>query len=139
MPKILVDGVEQDAPEGFAEAIAALPAGPGAEPGGTAPAVPAEVTNWQARAVLRRTFLPDQPDVSLFTRTDATLRRARDETAALPESDPARMRADLDWQAWEQANTFQRHGGLLATFAAGFGLTDADVDDMFRAAAAETV
>lgn len=130
--KLLVDGVLVDAPEGIAEAAAALPAGPAAP-------VPAEVTNWQARAVLRRTFLPDVPDVSLFTRTDTTLRRARDETAGLPESDPARMRADLYWQAWEQANTFQRHGGLLATFAAGFGLTDADVDDMFRAAAAETV
>lgn len=121
-----LDGVLVDAPDALVPVAAAPP-------------VPAEVTNWQARAVLRRTFLPDAPDVSLFTRTDATLRRARDETSGLPESDPARMRADLHWQAWEQANTFQRHGGLLATFAAGFGLTDADVDEMFRAAAAETV
>lgn len=144
-PTVLMDGVEMDAPEGMAEAAAALPPGPGAEqtpgPGdasGRGP-VPAEVTNWQARAVLRRTFLPDAPDTSLFTRTDRLLREARDAAAALPESDPRRMDADIAWQAWEQSNVFSRAGALLSGIGARFGLTDAQVDDLFRAAAAEVI
>lgn len=126
---MLVDGVEVPLPPALA---ATLPT--------AAPApVPAEVTNWQARAVLRRTFLPDAPDVSLFTRTDSMLRQARDAAAGLPESDPRRIAADLHWQAWEQSNTFQRGGALLAAVAEGFGLSPDAVDDLFRAAAAESV
>lgn len=137
-PKVLMDGVEVDAPDGFAEAAGAMPAGPGA--GGDGPGtVPAEVTNWQARAVLRRTFLPDMPDTSLFTRTDRLLREARDTAAALPESDPRRMEADINWQAWEQSNVFSRSGALLSGLGARFGLTEAQVDDLFRAAAAEVI
>ena len=101
--------------------------------------MPAEVTNWQARAVLRRTFLPDAPATSLFTRTDTLLRQARDATAGLPESDPRRTQADLQWQAWEQANVFSRSGALLSGIGARFGLSDAQVDDLFRAAAAEVI
>lgn len=137
-PKVLVDGVEVDAPDGFAEAAAAMAPGPGASGDGPVP-VPAEVTNWQARAVLRRTFLPDAPATSLFTRTDTLLRQARDVTAGLPESDPRRTQADLQWQAWEQANVFSRSGALLSGIGARFGLSDAQVDDLFRAAAAEVI
>ncbi len=143
-PTVLIDGVEVDVPEGVADA-GAMPPGPGAAASGSnAPAdgaadVPAEVTNWQARAVLRRTFLPDMPDVSLFTRTDRLLREARDAAAALPESDPRRMQADIDWQAWEQSNVFTRAGALLSGVGARFGLTETRVDDLFRAAATETI
>ncbi len=127
-PTILIDGVQVE-----------MPGGAWNPPPVAAPRVPAEVTNWQARAVLRRTFLPDRPDTSLFTRTDRLLRQARDDAAGLPESNPRRIEADLNWQAWEQANTFSRDGALLASIGALFGLTDAQVDDLFRAAAAEVI
>ena len=136
-PTVILDGVEMEAPDGMAEAVAALPAGPG-DASGRGP-VPAEVTNWQARAVLRRTFLPDMPDVSLFTRTDRLLRHAKDDAAGLPESAPSRIQADIAWQAWEQSNVFSRDGALLSGVGARFGLTDDQVDDLFRAAAAEAI
>lgn len=125
---MLLDGVEVETPGGDWNAIPSV-----------ASPVPAEVTNWQARAVLRRTFLPDAPDTSLFTRTDRLLREARNAASTLPESDPRRMRADLEWQAWEQANVFSRSGALLSGLGARFGLTEAQVDDLFRAAAAEVI
>lgn len=129
MATILIDGVETPVPPGAWNPAPAPAAAP----------VPAEVTNWQARAVLRRTFLPDVPDTSLFTRTDLLLRQARDAAAGLPEADPARIEADLNWQAWEQANTFSRGGPLLASIGRRFGLSAERIDDLFRAAAAETV
>lgn len=127
-PTVLIDGVEIEMPGGAWNPMGAVMS-----------PVPAEVTNWQARAVLRRTFLPDMPDVSLFTRTDRLLREARDAAAALPESDPRRMQADIDWQAWEQSNVFTRAGALLSGVGARFGLTETRVDDLFRAAATETI
>lgn len=136
-PTVLMDGVEIEVPAAVAEAAAAVADAAG--PGAGQPPAPAEVTNWQARAVLRRTFLPDAPDTSLFTRTDRLLREARDAAATLPESDPRRMEADLHWQAWEQANTFGRSGALLGAIGTRFGLSAERVDDLFRAAAAEVI
>ncbi len=128
MPTILLDGVETDVPPGAWNPAPVI-----------VPPVPSEVTNWQARAVLRKTFLPDAPETSLFTRADRLLREARDAAAGLPEAHPTRVEADLHWQAWEQANTFSRNGPLLASIGRRFGLTAERIDGLFRAAAAETV
>ncbi len=138
-PTVLMDGVEIEAPVGMAEAAAALPPGPGAGGASGRSDVPAEVTSWQAKAVLRRTFLPDVPQTSLLTRTDRMLRQARDAATTLPESDPRRMEADINWLAWDRAGTFSRDGALLGDIGGRFGLTDAQVDDLFRAAAAEVI
>lgn len=75
--------------------------------------VPAEVTMFQARAVLLQ--------AGLFDAVDAAMK------ALGPKS--------VELQAWEYANHFTRHGALVTAMAAQLGLTDAQLDDMFRAAA----
>jgi hypothetical protein len=119
-----IDGVEADMP---AEVAATLPQAP-------APQVPASVTNFQARAVLRARFLPDGR--SLLTAVNDSLTAARTAAAGLPESDPQRLAADLAWQAWEQSNDVERGSQIVQQFAGLFGLTDADLDGLFIAAAA---
>ncbi len=74
--------------------------------------VPAEVTNFQARSVLRAQGLLD--DVN--TAVAAIGGEAQD--------------------AWEYANVFTRTGALVNAIGTGLGLTEAELDDLFRAAAA---
>ena len=123
MARMIVDGVEADMPP---EIEATLPQS------GAAP-VPASVTNFQGRAVLRRRFLPDGR--SMFAAVNDELQAAREATKDLPESDARRLGADLAWQAWEQANTLDRDSSLVSTFADRFGLDAAALDDLFREAA----
>lgn len=59
--------------------------------------VPPSVTNFQARAVMRKYPMPDGR--SLFTTVDTDLRAAVTAAADKPEFDPARVEADLNWQA----------------------------------------
>jgi hypothetical protein len=106
---------------------------PRTEPTPEPPPVPREVTNYQARAVMRATLLPDGR--SLETAVREALAGARDAAAALPEADPVRIAADQRWLAWEQSNNFYRDSALVLAFAAALGLSDADVDALFRAAA----
>lgn len=73
--------------------------------------VPGEVTNFQARAALRRAGL---------------LKRVHDALQA--EGGEA-------WDAWEYANHFYRNGALVQAFAAQLGFTEEQIDDLFRAAA----
>jgi hypothetical protein len=73
--------------------------------------VPAEVTNFQARAALRRAGLLEQVHAALL--------------AAGGEA----------WDAWEYANHISRGSALVRSFAAQLGLTEAQIDDMFRGAA----
>jgi hypothetical protein len=75
--------------------------------------VPNEVTMFQARAVLLAS--------GLFDAVDEALR--------------ALGAKSVEFQAWEYANHFTRHGPLVNAMAHSLGLTDAQVDDMFRAAA----
>jgi hypothetical protein len=83
------------------------------------PAVPHEVTNFQARAVLMS--LPGPGGVgTMFEAADAAL-RAQGGTA---------------WQAWEYANNLTRDGELVTTMAAGLGLSPEQVDALFIAASA---
>jgi hypothetical protein len=73
--------------------------------------VPSEVTNFQARAALLRAGLFDQVNAAVY--------QAGGEA----------------WQAWEYANTLTRHGATVTALAAGLGLSDAQLDDLFLAAA----
>jgi len=84
----------------------------------TAPAVPASVTNYQARAVLVQR--------GLFAEVDAAI-HAADLTVA------ANMVA---LQAWDYANDFYRNSAIVAAMAGVLGLAPADVDAFFIAAAA---
>lgn len=81
-----------------------------------------QVTNYQARAILMQTNGPN--GVPLFDTVNTMLFANKD-------SGPDGKR---DWQAWEQANTFSRHGGLIARMAAQLNLTSAQVDALFLAA-----
>jgi hypothetical protein len=86
--------------------------------------VPSAVTNFQARAVLLQ--MPGPGDVgAMFDAIDAALLAGRD---AGPEGRVA-------WQAWEYANEITRGGVLVQQMAAAFGLDDAALDALFRAAA----
>lgn len=96
--------------------------------------VPDTVTNWQARAVMRQTILPDGR--SLERTVDEALRADRAAAGVLADADPLRIAADIAWLAWEQSNEFARGGALVAAMAARVGLTDADRDALFLAAAA---
>jgi hypothetical protein len=73
--------------------------------------VPTEVTNFQARAALRRAGLLNAVNAAV--------------TAAGGEA----------FDAWEYANHVYRGGVLVQTMAAGLGLTAPQIDDLFRVAA----
>lgn len=94
--------------------------------------VPAQVTNFQARAVMRSSFLPDGR--SLETAVKQALEAGRAATSALPESDPRRMLADQQWLAWEQSNVFERGSQMIQGFALALGLSSSDLDNLFLAA-----
>lgn len=93
------------------EEIAALP--PPAPP-----PVPQEVTNFQARALLMN--MPGSAEGrSLFDDVDDALRAL----------------GGVAFQAWEYGTVFPRQSQLIATMAAEFNLTEAQLDQMFIAAA----
>lgn len=100
-------------------------------PTGGTPTAPASVTNWQARAELLARPGPP-PFATLFDAVDAALR------APLPAEASAadRAAARVGLQAWEYANNFARGGALVGAMAARLGLGDAELDELFRNAAA---
>jgi len=73
--------------------------------------VPMRVTLAQARAALIAAGLFDTINAYVTSSNDATLKTA-----------------------WEYSNTVSRHGHFVTTMAPVFGLTDAQLDDLFRAA-----
>jgi hypothetical protein len=82
-------------------------------------AVPREVTNFQARALLLN--MPGSAaGRSLFQDVDDTLRAL----------------GGVEWQAWEYTTIFPRNSQLIATLGTQLGLTDAQLDQMFIAASA---
>lgn len=85
--------------------VAPLPAPP-------PPAVPSEVTMFQARAALL--------GAGLLTAVDSAITDMGDPAATL---------------AWEYATTVTRHGQLVAAVASIAGMTDEQLDDLFRNAA----
>ncbi len=79
--------------------------------------VPDAVTNYQARTALI--------EAGVFAKADAALRGA-DQTVAANQ---------IALQAWDYANQFFRNQPIIAAMQALLGLSDAQVDDLFRAAA----
>lgn len=112
------------------------PVVPGPPPEPEPPAVPATVTNFQGRYVMRATILPDGR--SLETAVREYLTEQKTQAAVLPESSPIRIAADQAWLAWEQSNVFERNGGLINSLGPTFGFTPEQIDDLFRAAAEVT-
>lgn len=98
----------------------AVPAGAGCAALGIADpvAAPASVTNSQARAVLLQ--MPGSTaGRSLFQDVD----------------DALKARGGAAWQAWEFANEFTRDGALVGQMGAAFGMSAAQLDALFVAAA----
>lgn len=79
-------------------------------------AVPSFVTNAQARVILLRT--PSGPGRTLFDDVDAACHAVGGETL----------------QFWDYANEITRNGQLVRNLAAQLGLTDEQLDDLFREA-----
>lgn len=73
--------------------------------------VPEMVTNFQARAALRR--------AGLLETVHAAVQAAGGEA----------------WDAWEYANHLYRNGALVVGMAAALGLTEEQIDNLFRTAA----
>jgi hypothetical protein len=78
--------------------------------------VPSFVTNAQARVILLRT--PSGPGRTLFDDVDAACHSIGGETLAF----------------WDYANEITRNGQLVRNLAAQLGLTDAQLDELFRQA-----
>lgn len=97
-----------------------------------APTVPSRVTNFQARYVMRSYKMSDGR--SLFTTVDTDLRAAVDAYKDLDEFDPKRVEADVHWQAWEQANEYERYGQITELLKSKYGFDDATTDELFTQA-----
>ena len=97
------------------EEIAEIPPAPPA-------LIPREVTNFQARALLKN--MPGSAEGrSLFDDVD----------------DALRAMGGIPWQAWEYTTTFPRDSALIAAIGAQLNLTNAQLDEMFVAASAISV
>jgi hypothetical protein len=87
------------------------------------PPAPDEITNFQARALLMQMASP-------FRQTE------EDERTMFHDADDyCRAAGGAVWQAWEYANVFLRKGLLVQTMKGLWGLSDAQIDSMFAAAA----
>jgi hypothetical protein len=87
------------------------------------PPVPDRVTNFQARAVMIATPAPGGG--TLYDAVDAAIQAGKNASAA----------GRLAWSAWEYANEVTRAGDLVAQLGAQLGLTEAQIDALFVAAA----
>jgi hypothetical protein len=81
-----------------------------------AQAVPDSVTNYQARVAL--------VTAGLFDKVDAAIRGA----------DMSVVENKLALAAWDYANYFYRDQAFVVALGPTFGLTSAQIDDLFRAA-----
>ena len=95
--------------------------------------VPASISRFQARAVMRRILMPDGK--TALETVAAMLEGQATAAAALPPLDPARLSAEDAWEAWEQATVFERHSPMISAIAAGLGLSEEQLDNAFRDAA----
>lgn len=96
--------------------------------------VPQEVTRAQARVAMAGQILPDGR--SLLKATRALIAGRLAAVDSLPDSDPASIAAEQLSEWWESAATYRRDHPAMIEIAGEFGLSDAQVDDLFRAAAA---
>ena len=110
--RISQDGIERDMTE--AEAAEFLASLPTEQP----PSVPSTITNFQARALLMQ--MPGSTEGrTLFQDVDEALQEL----------------GGVAYQAWEYTTIFPRDSELIAAMAAQFNLTNAQLDEMFIAAA----
>lgn len=79
--------------------------------------VPASVSRFQARSALA---LTERDGINLFEAIDGFM-------LTLPAT-------DLRRRAWEDAQAFERSSLTLSEMSLAFGLSDADLDDLFRLA-----
>ena len=87
-------------------------------PAAAAPSVPASVTRYQLRTVLRR--MPATSGTgTLFTQIDSTLTAQGGDALA----------------AWQEATEITRSGTLVNQTGAAFGFTSSQLDDLFIASA----
>lgn len=114
--KKLVNGVEVDFSP---EEEAAIQAEWSANANAPAP-VPAEVTMRQGRLALLAAGLLDQVEAALNAMPEGT-----------PEQIFAKKAARIEW---DKSQTIQRHKGLTVTLAGVLGLTNQQIDDLFRLA-----
>ncbi|APT59554.1 hypothetical protein RGI145_19605 [Roseomonas gilardii] len=96
--------------------------------------VPQEVTRAQARVAMAGQILPDGR--SLLKATKALIAGRLEAVESLPDSDPASIAAEQLNEWWESAATYRRDHPAMAEVAGQFGLSDAQVDALFRTAAA---
>lgn len=110
--------IEFDVTTGEAAEVEFTPEEIAALPPPAPPPVPQEVTNFQARALLMS--MPGSAEGrTLFDDVDGALRGL----------------GGVAWQAWEYGTTLPRQSELIATMAAQFNLSEAQIDQMFMAAA----
>lgn len=84
--------------------------------------IPKEVTNFQARALLMN--MPSS---------------AEGRTLFEDVNDALQAMGGVEWQAWEYTTIFPRDSALIAAIGAQINLTEAQIDEMFVAAAAISV
>ncbi|MFC0410954.1 hypothetical protein [Roseomonas elaeocarpi] len=98
------------------------------------PPVPYSVTRVQGRQAMAAAQLRDGR--SLLKATKAAIAKMLADTDDLPDSDERSIQAQQIAEWWENADTYRRDHPALLTLAQLLDLDDAEVDDLFRAAAA---
>ncbi|WP_419900660.1 hypothetical protein [Roseomonas sp. USHLN139] len=96
--------------------------------------VPQVVSRAQAMDIMAGFILPDGR--ALDTAMDEVTLAALAATDNLPDSDPDRIEAKRARIWWLNAQTFERRHARLVAAQTQFGLSEAQVDAMFRAAIA---
>lgn len=95
--------------------------------------VPQEVTRAQARVAMAGQILPDGR--SLLKATKALIAGRLEAVESLPDSDPASIAAEQLNEWWESAATYRRDHPAMIEIAGQFGLSDTQMDTLFRTAA----
>lgn len=96
--------------------------------------VPTEVTRVQARIAMASYILPDGR--SLLAATREALTAQQEATAGLPDGDPARIAAVQASEWWTAASVYRRDHPVLVAIGTSLGLSAAQIDALFRSAAA---
>ncbi|MFC0410970.1 hypothetical protein [Roseomonas elaeocarpi] len=99
-------------------------------------AVPAFVGRVQGRQAMAAAQLADGR--SVLKATKALIAKMLVDTEELPDSDPRSIQAQQVAEWWDNADTYHRQHPALLLLAPMLPLTSAEVDDLFRAAAAIT-
>lgn len=132
----IFDGVP---PAAWSAAAIAVQPGDPAIPTDTTPppadpeAAPVEISRAQARVAMATHILPDGR--SLLSATRDMLAAQQEATTGRPDADPQRIAAMQAAEWWTAAATYRRDHPVLLAVAAALGLTNAEIQALFRAAA----